>query len=113
MGVSIDAGVYSFSSVVRMIKNVVPQAVDVEEMLEAIVPQFGAFVSGDNFILVNNEYYKDYNPHHNFFEFINRYYGIEEDDEIYLYDFSITGGAGADDVAYDLGVELQDLQYEW
>ena len=113
MGISIDAGVYDYNKLVTIIEDAVPLAVDVREMLDAIIPEFGVFVPGGDFVLIHNEYYDGYNPHHEFFEFINRYYGLSEEDEIYMYDFSIPGGANADDVADDLGVELQELQYEW
>ena len=111
MSVSIDAGVYDYNKLVTIIEEKVPLALDVREMLDAIIPEFGFFVPGGNFVLIYNEYYDESNPHHEFFYFINRYYGL--DDEIYMYDFSIPGGANADDVAYDLGVELQELTEDW
>ena len=110
MGVNINASVYRTKDVIAQVERF-NQRTDVEPpavLLAKIMPEFGAVI-GKRFVLIWNEYYDEYNPASEFLDFITRYYGASEDDDFWLEGgATVTGGANADEVASELGINLPD-----
>ena len=110
MGVSINASVYRTKDVIAQVERF-NQRTDVEPpavLLAKIMPEFGAVI-GKRFVLIWNEYYDEYNPASEFLDFITRYYGVNEDDFFWLGGgIDVPGGANADEVAYEVGIDLPE-----
>lgn len=108
MGISIDAHVYDIDTLIESIiaarsGDESSYQLGIVELLAKIMPEFGR-VFGNEFVVIWNEYYAEYNPAIEFLQFIERYYGIED---FFPGDYdTITGGACADDVAEAVGIEL-------
>lgn len=108
MGISVDAGIYTVTDVCKELYKLKPEIINPDYIVRKIVPFFGTFVDDEKFILVNNEFYEDYNPHACFIDFLSRYYGVD----FWIYNIDATGGYTADDVAEKLEIELEERVYE-
>lgn len=81
-----------------------------DELVEKVLPKFG-IVDGGMLYLISNEHAGDYNPAWQLNEFIGRHYGLG-----YFYASSYKFGishANADDVAYDLKIDLPEEEGEY
>lgn len=112
MGLSIDGGIYSRQNAINEINEKIGDISDKlppADLLDEIIPRFGWVADDDQFVIIWNEYYEGYNPGTEFLSFISRYYGIED---LWIDHDLIVGGACADDVAYELGIELPEEEYD-
>ena len=113
MGLTIDGGIYSRQHAIEEIDEKIGDIGDKlspTDLLDKIIPRFGWVVDDDRFVIIWNEYYEDYNPGTEFLSFISRYYGIED---LWIDHKWITGGACADDVAYELGIDLPEEELDY
>lgn len=74
MGCSIDMKKYNFDDLVNSLMGM--EEVDDKEMLEEILVVFGERFD-EYYILLNNQYYDDYNSYFNLAKFIDKYFDVE------------------------------------
>ncbi len=115
MGVDIELYKVKYNEYIKELMK--KEEVDDQEMLERILLEFGEKI-GEYYILLNNEYYEDYNSYYNLFAVIDSYFKIddvspnEDSHEIFL-DISEEMVAHKDkyDVAEKLNLEIDDWVY--
>ena len=89
------------------------EEVNDKETLEKILLKFGEKI-GDYYILLNNEYYNDYNSYYNLFSLIDFYFKIDDtypnksSHEVFLnLCEEMVANRNRYDVAYELGIEVE------
>lgn len=85
------------------------------DLINDLLDKFG-FVTDDGkwFVVLTNEYYDDYNPLREMEDFLDRYFGITSWSNSF-YNMPLTpkwdsGGANAEEIADELGVELAEAE---
>ncbi|MED3832970.1 hypothetical protein [Peribacillus frigoritolerans] len=82
------------------------------DFLEKILLQFGEKI-GDQYVLLNNEYWEDNNSYYGVATFIDRYYGVEDSFDIFLRQMKeANANWNVYEAADELGVELPDEEDE-
>ena len=110
MGTSVELNKCNYSELL----NALVTKFNIEDIatLEKALGEFGE-KAGDQYFILNNEYYEEFNAYYSLGGFIDRYFGVEDS-------FSVICGltkeancnVNEDDVAEILGVELPEREYE-
>jgi hypothetical protein len=78
------------------------------DFLEKILLQFGEKI-GDQYVLLNNEYWEDNNSYYGVSRFIDRYFGVEDSFDIFLRHMTeVNANWNVYEAAEELGVELPE-----
>lgn len=105
MGVSINIHVYDYDDLVyqifKLAKNGVPADRTPEFFVENILPKFG-IRAGDQFFVLWNEYYEEYNSGSEMMTAAALYFGVED---VYFGNFSWFDAANARDVLEEFDIE--------
>lgn len=83
MGVYVDLYKINFEDYINELMK--EPKINDRKMLKKIMLEFGEKI-GDQFILLNNEYYEDYNSYYSMFHLIDSYFEIEEYVDIESFD---------------------------
>lgn len=106
MGVSIELRIGNFNKIVEELTNKIGKN-DIE-MLEKILLQFGERID-DNYLLLNNEYWDEFNSYYGIAELIDRYYGIKNSFDVFLYNMKeANANWNVYDASRELGIDLPD-----
>lgn len=79
MGICIDLNIYKAESLIQRFKDI---GVEDEERIRAILSDCGRFV-GDEYIILNNEYYDEYNPYYSVIDILDTAFGIESQTQVF------------------------------
>jgi hypothetical protein len=76
--------------------------------LEKVLLAFGEKID-DQYLLLNNEYWEEFNSYYGLSNFIDSYFGIEDSFDVFLEEMTdATANCGVHEVADELGVELPE-----
>jgi hypothetical protein len=105
MGMSIELKVGDYEDIRN---DLIERGVTDDKFIDKILLQFG-FKSQDNYFLLNNEYWHEYNSYYNISEFIDRHYGVSNSFDAFLNNMR-DANANWDvyEAANQLGVELPE-----
>lgn len=109
MGIDINLERWSIPELIRVV-NERSQHEDymlgVDELLDVLASKGQIVIAGDEFYLLNNEYYDDYNPAWIIPTFFTAYYNLKEPDDWFMF-YSVYS------TIYDSGsVDLSEI-YDW
>jgi hypothetical protein len=110
MSMSFDAYIVSIPKMKELLAG---YGVPDTSLLDKALPKFGE-VENDTMLLMNVEYWDEYNSYFELMRFIEGIYGIKTGYEVVSGAElrKVTHGANADEVAEELGVELPDEDEE-
>lgn|SRR5690606_3743901 len=105
MGISIEVRVGDFNEIkTELISRF---KIEDEVFLEKILLQFGEKI-GDKYVLLNNEFWDEFNSYYGISTFIDRYYSVEDSFDIFLRMKEVNANWNVYDAADELGVELPE-----
>jgi hypothetical protein len=107
MGMSVDVHSYDYEKLVEKLQKI---GASDKALLEKILAKFGERI-GDRYILVNNEYWDEYNSYYNLPNLIDSAFGIKDSFDIFLNGEDcdrrdVNFNASDCEVAEELGIEL-------
>lgn len=106
MGTSIDLYKYDYDTLVKTL--VAEKGISDVAMLEKILLKFGEKI-GTCYILLNNEYYEDYNSFYSCSSLIDNYFKVEDSFDIFLgLRKEVNCNQNTYEVAEELGIEYND-----
>ena len=77
--------------------------IDSKDKLVEILSQFGE-VDGDNYYILNNEFYEDYNSYYELSAFLDEFYGIVDSFECIMH--------GTDEAVCNMNCEEVEVEHE-
>ena len=106
LDIAIDVKIYKWESLcLALIAKGVPEAE--RPKLESILKECGS-VSGETYVLLNNEYYGDYNPFYNVATLIDSAFNVEDSFDVFLEGEYGVSSVEMEDVAEKYGFELKE-----
>lgn len=110
MSVCVDLNRYDYEKTKRALLEKTKEKD--ETMIDKILQEFGTKIDND-YIILNNEFWEDYNCFYNVMEFIERYYGFEDGDVYECFIRSIkeemTDYKDIEQACENLGIDIDTL----
>jgi len=107
MGVSINLKKLNLETLLNSLQE--SGAPKDKDLLLKILSEFG-IVSGDDYIILHNEHYEDYNAYFEVAEFFDRAYGLDCFYECFCKPSERIDGTNAEEVSEKLGIELAEKE---